>query len=114
STRLAAWCAVTGARGAHQPVRIADRCDGDARSALGRPGRAIADGLTLRDPADLQDAPAQLDDALHRVGPARCRIDAVERGPGPRQIAQRRIAEENAGGIGQRSGNAAVEAAQIA
>src|SRR6202035_3768329 len=99
---------------AQQPVGIAHRDDSDARGALGRPGRAIADGLTLSDPADLQDAARKLDDALHRIGPAMRRIDAVKRGPWSREIAQRRIAEENAGGIGERGRNGAVEAAEIA
>ena len=66
------------------------------------------------DRSKLQNPPSQFDDAVHRIGTLGCWIDAIKRGPGPRQIAMGRLTEENAGGIGKRSGDSAKQGAHLA
>ena len=107
-------CVVGAAAGANEPVGIAERDHGDPRRALCRPRRAIADRFVRRDIAHLQNAAGQFDDTLHRIGLAGRRIDAVERGARPRQIEMRRVAEKDAGRIGERSRNAGIEHVQLA
>ena len=50
----------------------------------------------------------------HRIVAAGRRIDAVERGARAHHVAMRRGAQENAGGIGERGGDAAIEQAHLA
>ena len=70
-----------------------------------RPRAAIADSLALLDGADLCHARLEIDHRLHRrIGFGR-RVDAVERCARPDQIEMELGPEEDAGGIGQRSGN---------
>ena len=49
--RDAAGAILGTARGARHAIGVAERNDDDAGSALGRPGRAIADGLAIGDVA---------------------------------------------------------------
>ena len=110
-------CATLGVRTAgraQQSVGITQRGDGDARGAPRRPGAAVADCLAFRHLAQLQDPSAQFDGVAHRIGTARRRIDAVERGARARHLEMRVFAEKNARGVRERRGKAVIEGAQLA
>ena len=95
-------------------VAIADRNDGDSRRPRGRPGGAVADRCAAFDVAHLDDAALERDHRLHQVLRGRRRVDAVERRAWPHHVAMGGGAEKDAGGIGERGGDAAEQVAQLA
>ena len=82
---------------AQPAIGVTDR---DGRQAA-RPGHdvrgTVANRLTAVNVADLQDFRLQTHDLPHRVGPARLRVDAVERGARPHQIEMVLGTEKDAG-----------------
>ena len=82
---------------AQPTIRITDR---DGRQAA-RPGHhvrgTVANRLTGVNVADLQDSRLQADNLAHRVGPARLRVDAVERRSRPDKIEMVFGTEKDAG-----------------
>src|SRR5690606_33831615 len=87
------------ARGADQPVGIAEADRGDAAGALGRPAGAIADTLAGGEVAYLDDRRLQPDDGTRRgEGPA-----AIEADAGPGEVAAELGAEQHPGGGRERS-----------
>ena len=74
----------------------------------------VADGLAARHVAHLHDARLQFDHRAHRIALRRGRIDAVERDARAHHVAMGGGAEEDAGRIGERGGDAAIEDAHLA
>jgi exoribonuclease II len=64
--------------------------------------------------AQLQDTAAEFDGGAHRIGASGLRIDAVERGAGAYHVEMGLFAQKNSRRVRKRSGNAAIQKAQLA
>ncbi len=114
TTTSAAGLPLRGAGRAQKSVGVADGDDRDAARSRRRPGRAVADGVALLEVAHLDDAALEVDHRAHRVLASGRGIGAEQRDAGPHQVAVNGAAEKDAGGIGDRGGNAAIHDADFA
>src|SRR6476469_9602368 len=94
---LQALLAVAGRQRTEDAVGIPDREDGDARRSLKRPRCAIANGLTCRDLAHLQDPPGKMDHRREGIDARPPRPAAIEGNAWTHEVVAIRSPEQNAG-----------------
>lgn len=106
-------CACCRTQGTGHAILVAGAEHGDAGSACGLPGGAIAHGFAGAHGAGLQDGAFKQGHGLHGIGKLRGRVAAIDGDAGADEIMGVILAQKDAAGIGEAGGDAGEKAADF-